>query len=455
MFDLAVIGGGSGGIAAARRAAQYGAKVVLVELSRLGGTCVNVGCVPKKIMYNAASLADTRIEARAFGFPDASVEVDWPTLVERREAYIKKLNGIYEANLLKDGVTIMRGKATFLRPEAVLVKGDDEVTTEVRAKSFIIATGATPVIPDVPGKELGITSDGFFALRQRPKKIAIIGSGYVGVELAGVLHSLGVKTTIWCRKDGVLSHFDHMISETITQEMIRVGIEIKTMCQIQAIKKDGEKLSVCFTQKDQSSECHGYDHIMWCIGRSPNLDGLGLNALGMKVDRLGHIGVDEFQTTNIPGIYALGDVTGLMPLTPVAIAAGRKLADRLFGNQPNVKMDYENVPTVVFSHPAPCGAIGMTEMVARSKYPDVKIYESRFANLYYALMEQDEKCWTKYKLICVGPEERIVGLHMVGKASDEILQGFSVAIKMGATKKDFDNCVAIHPTAAEELVTMK
>ncbi|PJF19930.1 Glutathione-disulfide reductase [Paramicrosporidium saccamoebae] len=454
IFDLAVIGGGSGGLAAARRAARYGARVVLVELSRLGGTCVNLGCVPKKLMYNAASLADSRIEARSYAFKGVEEEVDWPVLVERRDAYIRRLNSIYESNLAKDGVTVMQGRASFKSRDTIIVQHGNE-NTEVQAKHVIIATGSTAETPNVSGKELGITSDGFFALRKKPKKVGIVGSGYVGVELAGVLHSLGSATTLWCRRDGVLSHFDHMLSETVTSEMQRVGIDIRTMSQVKEVRKGADgKLVVCFTQSNGSHECHGYDSLIWAVGRRPNTGGLNLESAGVTVDETGHIKVDDYQNTMVEGIYALGDVTGPHPLTPVAVAAGRKLSDRLFGGQKDAKMDYEGIPSVVFSHPAPCGTIGISEKAARAQYPNVKIYETSFTNLYYALMETEQKCRTKYKLICVGEEERVVGLHMVGRASDEILQGFAVAFKMGACKRDFDRCVAIHPTAAEELVTM-
>lgn len=461
MFDFVVIGGGSGGLAAARRAAgKYGAKVALIESGRLGGTCVNVGCVPKKIMYNAASLADSMGEASAYGFAayegTLGLGLNWKELVFKREAYVRKLNAIYATNLEKDKVTVIKGKASFIKPTVLKVEGGEEGQIEISGRNILIATGSHGVIQNIPGSEFGITSDGFFALKEMPKRVAVIGSGYIGVELAGILHSLGANVTLWCRKDGVLSHFDSMISKTVTMEMQRMGIELRAMSTVTSISKDEHgKLTVCFKQEDESRECHGYDCLIWAIGRAPNVRDLNLEKANIKTDKTGSIIVDEWQNASQSDVYALGDVVGHHQLTPVAIMAGRRLADQIFGGDKNAKMDYTNIPTVVFSHPAPCGTIGLTEAEARREFDQVKVYESRFTNLYYALMEPTEKAMTHYKLICKGPEERIVGLHLYGRGSDEILQGFAVAIKMGATKRDFDACVAIHPTAAEELVTMR
>lgn len=469
MYDLVVIGGGSGGIAAARRASSiYGAKVALVEAGRLGGTCVNVGCVPKKIMYNAASLADSLGDAEAYCFsphpnqsPDALSRFgfQWGVFREKRDAYIRKLNGMYETNLAKDGVTLIRGSAKLLSPSTVSVAGEDGVQT-LSASRVLIATGSHALVPDVPGKELGITSDGFFALDHLPRKVGIVGTGYIGVELAGVLKALGADVTIWCRREGVLSHFDPMIRDTLTSEMQRVGISVKRMAKVEEVKRnsDGQGISVCFRQEEgELQECHGYDVLIWAIGRGPNTAGLGLEAGRVATDSQGHVVADQFQNTSAEGVYAVGDVTGSgsFQLTPVAIAAGRKLVDRVFGGDSSARLEYENIPTVVFSHPSPCGVIGLTEAEARNTHALVKVYESKFFNMYYSMLEQPEKAVTKFKLVCAGEEERVVGLHMIGRDVDEILQGFGVAITMGATKRDFDRCVAIHPTAGEELVTLR
>lgn len=464
MFDLLVIGGGSGGIAAARRAASYGKRVALVEGGRLGGTCVNLGCVPKKIMYNAASIAQAVSDAyNHYGFRHENKHCEyalvWKELVTERDRYIDKLNKIYAANLEKDGVKSFKGWATFLDANAVQIKmaQEDEIV-EVKAEKILIATGSRPMIPNIPGSELGITSDGFFALKKEPENVAIVGGGYVGVELAGMLRRLiPGNVTLWCRKGGVLSHFDPMISSVVTKELEDSYVDIRSMCSVDRVVKDKTgKLTVCYQQEGVSEECDQYDVVIWAIGREPNTKGLGLERIGLKMSEAGHIHVDPYQNTNLPSIYALGDVTGRAPLTPVAIAAARRLMDRLFGGDAEAKLDYETIPTVVFSHPGPCGAVGLTEPEAREKYGDqVKIYETTFTDLYYALHYEFGKHRTHYKLICAGPEEKVVGLHLFGRSSDEILQGFAVAIRMGATKKDFDNCVAIHPTAAEELVTLK
>lgn len=453
-FEFIVIGGGSGGVAAARRAAKlYGKKVALVEAHRMGGTCVNLGCVPKKIMYNAAILKDTWKDAGYYAFENTGDwKPNWTELVRKREAYIQRLNGIYETNLINDGVAIFKGFASFISKNKIAI---DKGTT-LEAKHILIATGSHAIVPDIPGKELGITSDGFFALRSLPSKIGIIGSGYVGVELAGILYSLGSDVTLWCRREGVLSHFDPMISDTLTTEMRKQGITINSMANVINLQRSATGLTVCFQQEDYTKECHGYDCIIWAIGRAPNISDLNLENAGIGIkQKEGSISTDKYQNTNVEGVYAVGDVCGPTPLTPVAIAASRKLVDRLFGNNLEAHLDYNLIPTVVFSHPSPCGAIGLTEPEARSRYPKIRIFESSFTNLYYALNDPEHKFTTRYKLICEGDQEKIVGLHMIGRSTDEILQGFATAIKMGATKADFDNCVAIHPTAAEELVTMK
>lgn len=479
MFDLIVIGGGSGGIAAARRAAgMYGKKVAIVEAGRLGGTCVNLGCVPKKVMYNAASIADTLADARHYGFPLPTTQegssrfgLDWQRLVEKRDAYVAHLNGIYANNLQRDKVVHLKGRASLVDGKTVKITPTDEddgkrgresagAPQTIRGEKVLIATGSHAVLPNVPGVEYGITSDGFFALRELPRRVGVVGSGYVGVELAGILHSLGSEVTLWCRKEGVLSHFDSMLSQVVTEQMRKTGITIHNMSSISSVRREKTEdastgLTVCFVREDCSLECHGYDQVIWAIGRAPNVAGLNLEAAGVQLDRTGHIVVDALQRTNVEGLHALGDVAGRYPLTPVAIAAARRLVDRWYGPDPNCSLDYEQIPTVVFSHPAPCGTIGLTEAEARARYEKIKVYETRFTNMYYAMMEAEAKHPTMYKLICAGAEERVVGLHLYGLASDEILQGFGVAIKMGATKADFDRCVAIHPTAAEELVTLR
>lgn len=472
-FQYLVIGGGSGGIASARRAAKYGASVCLIESGALGGTCVNVGCVPKKVMWSVANLR----ELIAFGAKgmciqgidksEEHIKVDWAQLKEKRDAYVHRLNGIYGNNLKNDNITVLNGKAKFVGPKSVqLLTGDNASSSVISADHILIATGAHPHVPhedEVPGSSLGITSDGFFHnLTSQPKKVAIIGTGYIGVEIAGIFNSFGSKVTIFSRHFGVLKNFDHFVSENLVIQMKKNGIEIVENCNIERLEKqkeDSNLTTVCYKSLDGKD--HGcvkdFDVVMWATGRTPNSKDLGLDSAGIKANEYGFILADEWQNTNVSGVYALGDVCGKAMLTPVAIAAGRKLADRLFGGQSTAKMDYSLIPTVIFSHP-PIGSIGMIEEEAVKAYgsENIKIYSAKFTPMSDALLPQEHKSQTCYKLVCLKNEnEKIIGLHILGKESDEIMQGFSVAIKMGATKADFDSTVAIHPTAGEELVTMK
>ncbi|KAL3859583.1 hypothetical protein ACJMK2_009799 [Sinanodonta woodiana] len=445
-FDYLVIGGGSGGIASARRAAEFGIKVGLVEHGRWGGTCVNVGCVPKKIMYNTAMHAEFIHEHKDYGFDVEVKKFDWSHVKHTRDAYIKRLNDIYASNLEKSGVEKLVGHATFTEDKCVEVNGN-----KYAAKHILIATGGRPSIPNVPGAEYGINSDGFFELEDLPKKVVIVGAGYIAVELAGIFNALGADTSILIRFDQVLRTFDEMISSFVTDAMEKAGVKVMRSAQVKSVTKKPDGTLTLDTTAGQMSEVNC---LLWAIGRVPNTDNIGIEKLGVELDKQGHIKVDEYQDTSVSGIHALGDVCGKFLLTPVAIAAGRRLAHRLFDNKKGLKLDYSNIPTVVFAHP-PVGTIGLTEVEAQQKYGSdkIKIYRTTFTPMYYALSEVKSKC--SMKLVCVLPEEKIVGLHMVGQGCDEMLQGFAVAIKMGATKADFDNTVAIHPTSAEELVTMR
>jgi len=445
-YDFLVIGGGSGGLAAAKRAAAHGAKTALIERDRLGGTCVNRGCVPKKVMFNAASIAEMLREARGYGFDVATPAFDWSHLKRARDAYVSRLNDIYRRGLVTAEVTEITGDAQFIDGHTVAV-GQQQLT----ASHILIATGATRDRPDIPGAELGITSDGFFDLETQPRAVLIIGGGYVAVELAGVFHSLGSEVTMLLRGERLLARFDASLRDTLLEEMEESGIAVMRPARIEAIEREDECLAVHVAGKQRLS---GFDVVVWATGQRPNTAGLSLDRCGVATDEVGFVTTDDFQNTNVPGIYALGDVTPRLALTPVAIAAGRRLADRLFGGEPEARLDYNNVPTVVFSHP-PIGTVGLTEEAARQLYGinEVKVYESRFTAMYYAVTEQKQP--TLMKLITVGPHEKIVGCHLIGRGVDEIIQGFAVAVKMGATKADLDNTVAIHPTSAEELVTMR
>ncbi len=444
-FDLIVIGGGSGGIAHARRAAEYGARAAVVEYGPLGGTCVNVGCVPKKVMWYTASHAHHFHHAPDYGFDVDVNRHDWSMLKSRRDAYISRLNGIYQRNLENSNVRIIRGTATFADPHSIDVAG-----RRFTAQRVVIATGGRPIVPDLPNSDQGITSDDFFELEERPGRVLVAGSGYVAVELAGVFNALGSETCLLIRKESVVRSFDAMLGKEVMAAMRADGITIATGFIPERVDKQEGGLVI--TSVDGRSFGPA-DCILWAVGRRPNTDGLGLENAGVETDVRGFVTVDKYQTTNVDHIFGLGDVTGCPALTPVAIAAGRRLADRLYGGMEDRHLDYELIPTVIFSHP-PMGTIGMTEEQARANFgDDVKVYTSGFTAMYYALGEKKQR--SVMKLITAGADERIVGCHIIGDGADEMLQGFAVAIRMGATKSDFDDTVAIHPTSAEELVTMR
>lgn len=444
-FDLVVIGGGSGGLACAQRAADYGARVALIEPRPLGGTCVNAGCVPKKVMYYAASLAEGVRDAAGYGFDVTLAGHDWRALKLARDAYVRRLNGIYAANLERKKIVHLREAARFAGPDTV-VAGADVLT----APHIVIATGGRPAVPPVPGAQLGITSDGFFQLERCPTSVAILGSGYVAVELGGVFAALGARVTLALRHDRVLRGFDPMLSAALMREMREDGIEIVDHAVPAGIRETGGHLEV---DTADGRVLGPFECVLWAAGREPAVEGLGLEAAGVAQYDDGYVITDEFQRTNVDGVYAIGDVTGREALTPVAIAAGRRLADRVFGGMAGRRLDYSLIPTVVFSHP-PIGTVGLTEAEARDLHGDaVKCYTAGFTPMYHALTERKRRA--EMKLVTVGAEERIVGLHVIGAGADEMLQGFAVAIRMGATKRDFDDTVAIHPTSAEEFVTMR
>lgn len=446
-FDLVVIGGGSGGLACAQRAADYGARVALAEADRLGGTCVNVGCVPKKVMWNAAQIAHMADDAPHYGFALTRGPHDWRTLAEAREAYIRRLNDIYARNLDKRAIHWRTGRAFFVGPHDVRI-GDEHW----EAQRVVIATGGRPAIPPIPGAEHGLTSDDFFALRERPARVAIVGSGYIAVELAGVLQALGSAVTLVIRRDRVLRHFDDMLSSALTTMLRDEGCQLIEHAVPRALEVDVDGSRRLLLEDGRITG--PFDAVFWAIGRDPIVEDLGLDRAGVRLDARGFVAVDRLQQTNVDGVHAIGDVTGHAPLTPVAIAAGRRLADRLFGGMSDRCLDYSNIPTVVFSHP-PIGTVGLTESEAIDRYgvDQVKIYTSGFVPMYHALTPRKPRA--QMKLVTVGAEQRIVGCHVIGAGADEMLQGFAVALKMGATKRDFDDTVAIHPTSAEEFVTMR
>ncbi|MFI0488579.1 MAG: glutathione-disulfide reductase [Yersinia sp. (in: enterobacteria)] len=446
-YDYLVIGGGSGGIASINRAAMYGKKCALIEAKQLGGTCVNVGCVPKKVMWHAAQIAEAiHLYGPDYGFDTTVNRFDWKKLVANRTAYIDRIHQSYGRGLDNNKVDVIHGVARFVDAHTVEVNGE-----KVAADHILIATGGRPSHPNIPGAEYGIDSDGFFALDEMPKRVAVVGAGYIAVEIAGVLNALGTETHLFVRKHAPLRTFDPLIVETLLQVMNTEGPKLHTEAVPKAVIKNADA-SLTLQLEDGTEAV--VDHLIWAIGREPVTDNLNLAASGVKTNNKGYIDVDKFQNTNVKGIYAVGDNTGAVELTPVAVAAGRRLSERLFNNKPDEYLNYNNIPTVVFSHP-PIGTIGLTEPQAREKFGDdqVKIYKSSFTAMYSAVTVHRQPC--RMKLVCVGAEEKIVGIHGIGLGMDEILQGFAVAMKMGATKKDFDNTVAIHPTAAEEFVTMR
>jgi glutathione reductase (NADPH) len=444
-YDLLVIGGGSGGLAHAQRAAEYGAKAAVVEYGPLGGTCVNVGCVPKKVMWYAAQHAHGFHHAADYGFDIAVKGHDWAGLKERRDAYIERLNGIYERNLDKRGVTYLHGRARFIDANTLDIDG-----REVQADRIVIATGGRPMVPDIPGAELGITSDDFFELEERPQRVLIAGSGYIAVELAGVFNALGSNVQLVVRKDSVLRDFEPMLAERLMDCMDRDDIDLVTRVVPKSVEQTDEGIVL---HAEDGRSFGPVDALVWAIGRSPNTESLDAARAGVEQDEWGFVPTDKFQQTNVESVYAIGDVTGRDALTPVAIAAGRRLADRLYGGMEGRHLEYELIPTVIFSHPT-IGTVGLTENEAREKFgDDVKVYTSDFIGMYYALGTNKRR--SAMKLITVGKDEKVVGCHVIGEGADEMLQGFAVAIRMGATKKDFDDSVAIHPTSAEELVTMR
>ena len=444
-FDLIVIGGGSGGLAHAQRAAEYGANAAVVENGPLGGTCVNVGCVPKKLMWYSASHAHSVRLAADYGFDLTVNGHDWSALKKRRDTYVKRLNKIYQENLDRRNVTLIRGTAQFVDRHTIRVSDVD-----YHADNIVIASGGYPIVPHIHGAELGISSDGFFELPERPQRVAFAGSGYIAVELSGVFAALGSDTTVLVRKDGVLRSFDEMLREEQHKSMARDGIQLETGVVPHALEETPDGLMLI---AEDDREFGPFDSIVWAVGRAPNTGDLQLENAGVEADGYGFVPVDDYQATNVDNIFALGDVTGREALTPVAIAAGRRLAERLYGGMTDRHLDYLSIPTVIFAHP-PIGTVGMTEAEAKTEFgDDVKVYESRFTPMLYALGDHKEP--SAMKLVTVGADEKIIGCHIVGDGADEMMQGFSVAVRMGATKKDFDDTVAIHPTSAEELVTMR
>ncbi len=441
--DLIILGAGSGGLATAFRAAAHGARVALLEPGALGGTCVNVGCVPKKAMWYAAQMAEAQQLARDYGFDLTPGTLNWETFVTRRQAYIDGIHESYRRRIEKAGIERIAAKGRFVA--AHVVEADDR---RLQAPHVVIANGARSRKLDLQGFELGIDSDGFFDLTACPKRAAIVGGGYIAVELGGVLNALGAEVDIMARHR-LLSGFDDDLSRALGEWMRSDGIGVHYHCNVQGVRRKDDGLHL---DCDSDTGRGAYDVVLWAVGRVANSEDLGLETVGVDCDDDGHIVVDAYQNTSASGIYAVGDVTARPALTPVAVAAGRHLADRLFGGDDDARLDYDNIPSVAFSHP-PLASVGLDEGTARQQAGDsVRCYRTGFTPMQLALSERPRKM--QMKLVCEGHDEKVVGVHILGPGADEMIQGFAVAVKMGACKADFDATVAVHPTAAEELVTM-
>ena len=450
-FDYLAIGGGSGGIASANRAAKLGKKAAVIEAKYIGGTCVNVGCVPKKAMWYAGQISDALKYASDYGFAQHltqdTPQFDWAKLVSNREAYIKRIHAAYQRGFDANDVTVIDGFAKFVDKNTVEVNGE-----LITADHITIATGGRPTLPNIEGAEYGIDSDGFFALTEQPKSVAVVGAGYIAVELAGVFHALGSKAHLLVRKEKPLRGFDNMLSDTLVEQMAKHGPTLHNHSTPERIEKLADDTLIIHLTNGKS--IGPVETLVWAIGREPATDNINLAATGVAMNERGFIETDKYQNTNVDGIYAVGDNTGRAQLTPVAVAAGRRLCERLFNNKPEEHLDCSGIATVVFSHPV-IGTVGLTQDEAIAQYGEenITVYNSQFTALYQALTE-DHRDPTRMKLICAGTDEKVVGLHSIGFGSDELLQGFAVAMKMGATKADFDNTIAIHPTSAEEFVTL-
>ncbi|MBY8957393.1 glutathione-disulfide reductase [Pseudomonas sp. MIS38] len=443
-FDLYVIGAGSGGVRAARFAAGFGAKVAVAESRYLGGTCVNVGCVPKKLLVYGAHFAEDFEQSSGFGWSLGEANFDWTTLIANKDREINRLNGIYRNLLVNSGVTLHEAHAKIVGPHEVEVNGE-----RFTAKNILIATGGWPQIPEIPGHEHAISSNQAFFLKELPKRVLVVGGGYIAVEFAGIFHGLGANTTLLYRGDLFLRGFDGSVRKHLQEELTKRGMDLQFNADIARIDKqpDGSLKATLKDGRVLEADC-----VFYATGRRPMLDNLGLENTDVQLTDKGFIKVDEQYQTSEPSILALGDVIGRVQLTPVALAEGMAVARRLFKPEQYRPVDYKMIPTAVFSLPN-IGTVGLTEEEARDAGHEVVIYESRFRPMKLTLTECQEK--TLMKLVVDGKTDKVLGCHMVGPDAGEIVQGLAIALKAGATKRDFDDTIGVHPTAAEEFVTMR
>ncbi|HEY5802556.1 MAG TPA: glutathione-disulfide reductase [Lysobacter sp.] len=450
-FDLIVIGGGSGGLAGAFRAAEHGARVALLEPHLLGGTCVNVGCVPKKAMWLAAEVASKLKLAPTLGFPVQPAPLNWPEFIVHRERYIENIHASYRRRLDAAGIVLSPMRAHLVdsgSPDSKMVECENGA--RLRGRHVLIATGGRPERPQIPGADLGGVSDDFFQWRAAPERVAVVGGGYIAVELAGVLQALGSRVEMYVRGPRLLKEFDHEVTAELAEDYRQSGVRLHFDQHLVAVEQDGTGMRLRCQDGVASDR---FDALLFATGRTPNSERMGLEAIGVATDADGFIVVDERHQTSVEGVHAVGDITANPQLTPVAIAAARRLMDRIFGGSQAV-LDQRDIPTVVFSHP-PVGAVGLTENEARAAHgdEDVHVYRAAFRPMLHALADIPQR--SVFKLVCVGEERRVVGIHLMGEAADEILQGFAVALKRGITLQDLRDTVAIHPTSAEEVVLMR
>jgi glutathione reductase (NADPH) len=446
-YDLVVLGAGSGGLASSKRAASYGAKVAILEQDRVGGTCVIRGCVPKKMMVYAGELAHAFVDAPGYGFDSSRPELDWRRLAERRDAAVASLERRHEELLAKAGVTLIRGHGVITAPGEVRVDG-----RRLSARHVLVATGAAPVLPEIPGIEHAITSDGFFELRERPEHVVIVGGGYIAVELASILNALGTKVTLVFRASLPLRGFDEDLRRELRDALVAGGIQLLTTTRVTKIEKQGATVRAALDTPEGAHALVADQVVLYATGRDPRTRGLGLDTIGVQLGARGQVVSNDDGETSVPGVLAIGDVTGRAALTPVAIQAGRLLADRVFGGK-SVHMSYDLIPTAVFCDP-PIGTVGLTEeqAIERLGVDGVRVFKAGFTPLFHTLT--DRKTRTFVKLVVDRRTDRVLGCHMLGRDAAEIIQGFGVALEAGATKADFDRTIGIHPSSAEEFVTL-
>jgi len=441
-YDLFVIGAGSGGIRTARTASGYGLKVAIAEERYLGGTCVNVGCVPKKLFVYASQFKECFQTAAGFGWTVGKSTFSWPSLIQNKNQEIGRLQAVYGNQLQQSGAEIITGRAHLMDAHTIVINNK-----RYSAERIVIATGGWPSVPDLPGKQHVLTSNDMFFLKKLPKSIVIVGGGYIAVEFASILHGFNVHTTLCHRGHKLLRGFDEDIRDFVGNDMARRGINLLLNTDIEAIESKAD----CFAVRLVDGSKVNTDSVMYATGRKPNSTKFGLEALGVELDSDGAIKVNADYQTNVPSIYAVGDVTNRVNLTPVALAEGAVLVNKLYGNQSG-SVDYDLIPTAVFCQPN-IGTVGLTEAQAREKYPDIDVYKTRFTPMKNTLSGIDEK--SLMKMIVVRSSDRVVGMHMVGADAPEIIQGMAVAIRAGATKAVFDSTLGVHPTAAEEFVTLR